>query len=119
MELMPTVDSSRPINILISPLTTLFPISTLTRQRERNVIPKYSHGPNLIAIFVRDGAMSQRAKALNSPPIKEPKVPMARASAACPFWHMGYPSKVVAMAAAVPGIRRRMADTRPPEIPPI
>ena len=52
-------------------------------------------------------------------PRKEKKMPTPRAFPASPFAARGYPSKQVATDEGVPGIRSRIAATRPPEMPPI
>ncbi len=53
------------------------------------------------------------------PPKNEKTIPRPRAFPACPFSAIGWPSKVVAIDAAVPGIFIKIADIRPPENPPI
>ena len=52
------------------------------------------------------------------PPTKEVRIPTPRALPASPLSAMGPPSNTVAMEDAVPGIFSRMAEIRPPEMPP-
>lgn len=65
------------------------------------------------------GAQKVRMMKENTEPRKEKTMPKPRARIPSPFFAMGYPSKVVAMEEAVPGIFSRIAEIRPPEIPPI
>jgi hypothetical protein len=90
-----------------------------TRLNPKKTEPKYSHGPKPIARDESTGHRVKSATELKTPPKNDAKVPMASASVDLPFNVNGYPSNVVATAAAVPGIRNSIADTRPPETPPI
>ena len=56
---------------------------------------------------------------LNKPPMNENTIPIPKAFPASPLSTIGYPSKVVAMEAAVPGIFNSIAEIKPPEAPPI
>ena len=87
--------------------------------KEKIVMEKYSKGPNLIAILARGGEISIKAKRLIMVPRKEKTIPIPRAFPACPFAAIGCPSRQVAMEAGVPGIFSKIAEIRPPEIPPI
>ena len=52
------------------------------------------------------------------PPTKEVKMPMPMALPASPLSAIGPPSNTVAMEEGVPGIFSRMAEIRPPDMPP-
>ena len=52
-------------------------------------------------------------------PRKLKTTPTPSAFAACPFRTRGCPSKQVATEEGVPGMRRRIAEMRPPEIAPM
>ena len=80
---------------------------------------KYSKGPNLIAISASGGEIKIRASRLMMVPKKENTMPTPSAFPASPFKAIGRPSRQVAMEAGVPGIFSRIAEIRPPEIPPI
>jgi hypothetical protein len=53
-----------------------------------------------------------------SPPQNEAHTPSQTARPGWPFWAIGKPSKVVAMAEGVPGMPMRQAVMRPPAEPP-
>ena len=65
------------------------------------------------------GAMNMSRTVENTVPRKLNTTPTPRALAACPFLTMGWPSKQVATLEGVPGMCSRMAEMRPPEMPPI
>ena len=52
-------------------------------------------------------------------PSAENTIPSPKAFIASPFFAIGYPSNVVAMEDAVPGMFSRIAEISPPEIPPM
>ena len=64
--------------------------------------------------MARIGAKKVRHKAVKVPPIPEATVAIPMALPANPFWAMGYPSKVVATAAGVPGVLIRIEAMPPP-----
>jgi len=67
----------------------------------------------------RAGEMKIIAPMLRRVPMKEQNMPTPRALPAWPFRAMGRPSKQVAMEEGVPGMLRRIAETSPPEVPPM
>ena len=60
------------------------------------------------------GAKKVKTMTLKTPPIKEATTAVVRALWASPLRAMGYPSKMVHMAAGVPGVLMSMALTAPP-----
>ena len=65
------------------------------------------------------GAMKIRARALTMPPTKEAMVAMSKARRDSPRAVRAGPSSMVAAAAAVPGVRIRMAEMEPPYMEPL
>ncbi len=79
---------------------------------------KNSQGPNSSA----NAASGPVATMRNTPPIRPPKndaqMPSHIARPGSPFFAIGKPSKVVAIAEGVPGMPSSTAVTRPPAEPP-
>ena len=75
---------------------------------------KYSIGPNASATFDNGGASSKSAKAPTKPPKTDAKQANATAKSPSPFFAIGYPSNVVAIAEGVPGVFSKMAAYAPP-----
>ena len=92
-------------------------IATIVRAKKQ--IPKFSAGVNFSATSASSGAQKVRMRKEKMEPIAENTIPTPRAFIASPFFAIGCPSKQVAMEDAVPGIFSRIAEIRPPEIPPI
>ena len=79
---------------------------------------KYSHGPNSSAKAARGPVVAMRKMAPRRPPATEAQTPSHTARPGSPFWAMGKPSNIVAMAEGVPGIPIRQAVMSPPHSPP-
>ncbi len=92
-------------------------IATMVSAKKQ--IPKFSAGVNFRAMSAKDGAQKVRMMKEKMEPRAENTIPKPRAFIASPFFAMGWPSKVVAMEEAVPGMFSRIAEIRPPEIPPM
>ncbi len=85
---------------------------------EKIAIAKYSCGPKDSATFASEGAMNINAAIDRIVPMKEKTMAMPSAFAPSPFSIIGPPSKVVAIDDGVPGILRRMAAIKPPDVAP-
>jgi hypothetical protein len=75
---------------------------------------KYSGGPKLRLARARGGERKMRKATPMMPPKTEAMVAVTIARYASPFWAMGNPSKVVAIAEGVPGVLIRIAENEPP-----
>jgi len=95
------------------------PVSEEIRVRAKTVTEKYSHGPNLIVRFAKVGLSTTMNSKLIAVPMSEANTASPKALPAWPFLAMGEPSKQVAIELGVPGMLSRMAEIRPPLIPPI
>ena len=115
----PTVASMAPMTAEMRPLGRSLPVRVMTRDREKMVSAQYSKGPNFRATEARKGLMTTSSTTPMMVPRKENTTPVPRALAACPFSAMGRPSKQVATEEGVPGMFSRMAEIRPPEMPPM
>ena len=82
-------------------------------------IPKFSAGVNFSAMSANSGAQKVRMMKEKMEPIAENTIPRPRAFIASPFFAIGCPSKQVAIEDAVPGMFSKIAEIRPPEIPPM
>src|SRR5699024_9677108 len=93
---------------------------TLEMIRKPNIVnAKNSGAPNCKAILANKGEKKVRVRTLNKPPNVEATTTVLIALPTSPFCAKGYPSKTVAAAAGVPGIRIRIEATEPPNVPPI
>ena len=72
-----------------------------------------------MAMRARAGERKIKMTVENRVPIKLNTMPTPRALAPCPFIVSGWPSKQVATEEGVPGMCIRIAEIRPPEIPPM
>ncbi|MPM57570.1 hypothetical protein SDC9_104392 [bioreactor metagenome] len=115
----PTVANIMPKSALSRPLTMDLPVSEEIRVRAKTVTEKYSHGPNLIVRFAKVGLSTTMTNKLIAVPMSEANTASPNALPAWPFLAMGEPSKQVAIELGVPGMLSRMAEIRPPLIPPI
>jgi hypothetical protein len=80
---------------------------------------KYSKLPNLRAKSAMKGDRKLRRRKVIQPAKNELKIPIPNARAGSPLsTAIGYASNVVATDAGVPGILSRLAEMRPPEMPP-
>jgi hypothetical protein len=116
---MPTCDNSNPKKPAIHPLRG----SLGAVNAPQIVIPKIashanSQEPNIKAIRPKRGAIVKIDKTPIKEPIAEAVVAVLRAVAPCPDLARGYPSRVVAAFAGVPGILIRIAERDPPYIAP-
>ena len=101
---MPTVEISRPKSAVIRPLSRDFPeIETIT-ESPKTANAKNSAGPNFKAIFEINGERNVIHKAPIIPPQNEENRATASARPASPLFAIGYPSRIVAAAAGVPGV---------------
>ena len=114
----PTMERAMPRAPANRPFIMLVPDSTPIRLRENRVIMKYSYAPKCSANRAREGARKVSTAQLKIVPRKENTTPTPRALLASPFAAIGAPSKVVATDAGVPGMLIRMAEIKPPEMPP-
>ncbi len=80
---------------------------------------KYSTGPNSSAKPEMRGDMKIMTAQPMMPPMNDEKSDIAIALPAIPFLHIGYPSRIVAAAAGVPGVRIRIAEMAPPYMAPV
>ena len=110
----PTMAIRRPRAPEIRPFKGDRPASETTTERPNTAKAKYSGALNRRAKLARIGAKKVRQRAVNVPPIPEAIVAMPIAFPAIPFWASGYPSKMVATAAGVPGVLIRMEAIPPP-----
>ena len=107
-------------NIALSnPFITDLPVREAISVSAKKVTEKYSHGPNFKVSLASTGD----AKIITATPISVPtsdaNTEIPSAFPASPLRAIGDPSKVVAIEAGVPGILRRIAEIKPPDIPPI
>ena len=119
MGAIPTKAMIRPRQPESSPLIMLVPARAAIIERAKRHTPKYSMAENFRVICATEGATNISTRKENRPPRKENTTPVPRALPASPFLAMGEPSKQVAMEEEVPGMLMRMAEIRPPEIPPM
>lgn len=119
MGAMPTRANISPSIPASTPFTMEPEASTATIVSAKNEMPKFSAGVNFRAMSASSGAQKVSTRKENTEPRKENTMPYPRALPASPFFAMGCPSKQVAMDDAVPGMLSRMAEIRPPEIPPM
>lgn len=101
------------------PLTIFLPAKLAIKVSENMVTVKYSHAPNLIVMLARGGAIKIIAAIPRTVPINEKTTPTPSALPPSPLSANGRPSKQVAIEEGVPGIFNKIADTKPPDIPPI
>jgi len=73
----------------------------------------------LIANEANTGDIKIRATIPINVPTNENKMPTPKALSACPLSASGLPSKQVATEEGVPGILSKIAEIKPPDIPPI
>ena len=79
---------------------------------------KYSAGPNFTAINANGGAATVSATTATVPAMNDPKAEMPSAGPARPCFAIWWPSSVVTIEAASPGILTRTAVVEPPYIAP-
>ena len=87
--------------------------------REKMAMEKNSKFPKLMAARAICGAMNIRRSVEKMVPRKLNTTPTPSALAAWPFLTSGCPSKQVATLEGVPGMRKRIAEIRPPEMAPM
>ena len=116
---MPTSVNIRPNKPASSPSSILPEERIATIVNAKKQIPKFSAGVNFNATSASKGAQNVRIMKEKMEPIAENTMPSPSAFIASPFFAIGCPSKQVAIDDAVPGIFRRIAEIKPPEIPPI
>ena len=108
-----------PNNALNKPFAVDLPARLEISVKAKSVTPKYSHGPKRIVSAARGFEMTTIAAILKTVPINELNIPTPSALPASPFSASGLPSNVVAIEAGVPGIFSKIAETNPPDVPPI
>ena len=101
-----------------SPFQILSPAIDPIMVSAKRQIAKYSCGPNFSATLASCGAIKIKATIEITVPRKEYKIPTPNAFPACPCSAIGAPSNVVATEDGVPGILRRIAEIKPPDVPP-
>ena len=112
---MPIVARSKPSTPPIKPFTIDFDETLVIILIPNNASAKYSGALNSKATLASMGEKTTRAKQLNNPPNNEEKVEMPRARPGClSLVAIGYPSRVVAAEAAVPGVLTSIAEIEPP-----
>ena len=79
---------------------------------------KYSDGPNFVAKLDTTGARDMNNTTDIVPPMTDARQDMPRAFPAFPCRAMGYPSRVVIMAAESPGVLIRIEVMEPPYMAP-
>ncbi len=97
-----------------TPLARLFPLIEAMIESPKTARRKNSGALNRRASFASWGEISHKAMTLTTPPIKEETVEIPKARPLSPRLENSYPSKMVAAAAGVPGVRRRIAEIEPP-----
>ena len=110
----PTVPSNRPAAPATRPLRTLLPETPTIMVRPNTTSANISAGPNRRATDARGWAASTRMRMPANEPAAETSAELVSAMPALPCFASGYPSKVEAMEAGVPGVFTRMAGTRSP-----
>ncbi len=115
----PTVASSAPSTALIRPLGMSWPVRAMTIDREKIASAQYSYAWNFSAKLHSTGDSTISRIRPMIVPMKENTTPVPSAFPASPLSAIGFPSKQVATEEGVPGIFSRMAEIRPPEIPPM
>ena len=71
-----------------------------------------------MARLASSGATKTKTRSPKMVPQKENTTPTPKALPACPFIAIGRPSKQVAIEDGVPGMFSKIADIKPPDIPP-
>ena len=115
---MPTLENSRPIAAAMKPLSRLPLDSTEMIVSPKIPSQKYSGGPNFNDISASGSAEVARTRLASTLPTKDAKAAVTSACCAMPLRASGKPSKVVAMAAGVPGVLMRIAGIASPYIAP-
>lgn len=116
---------SAPMTVMImpmapdrKPLRSDCSVSPATIDKAQMKSAKYSQGPNSSANLARGTVAPIRKTAPSRPPMAEAHVPNQTARPGSPFFAIGNPSNVVAIADGVPGMPMRLALTSPPAEPP-
>ena len=115
---MPTVENSRPIAAAMKPMRRLPLDSTEMIVSPKIPSQKYSGGPNLSDISASGSAEVARTMLASTLPTNDANAAVTSACWAMPLRASGNPSKVVAMAAGVPGVLMRIAGIASPYIAP-
>ena len=108
------VAMSRPINPAMMPFSGESVDRVDMIVKPNNAMAKYSGVLKVRAILAINGATVTNNDQLIMRPMNEAIMAMPIAFPAKPFLARGYPSKVVAVAAGVPGVLMRTAGMEPP-----
>ena len=115
---VPAIERTMPISPAIRPFVMDLPETVEIIVKPKKARAAYSGAEKLVHNAASFGAAKTRIAQLTSEPTPLAKAAHPNASAALPFFDMGYPSKVVTTADGVPGMLSRMLATAPPAIPP-
>ena len=110
----PTWESSRPVRITASALSTEPFASTTAKIRPSTISEKYSAGPNSSATATSGGPSAAISTVVTQPAKNEPIAAIESAAPARPFLAIWWPSIAVTTEVASPGILTRIEVVEPP-----
>ena len=110
----PIIDSSRPVRIMVSALSTEPLASTTAKIRPRHISEKYSAGPNSSARLVSGAPSAATSTVATQPAKNEPMAAMASAGPARPCLAISWPSRQVTTDDDSPGMLTRIDVVEPP-----